>query len=64
MSHRPLTADELATLRAYAARHGRNWKAALREAWMTASEPGILQALRNDHGFGPPGLRAFTFPKD
>ena len=63
MKHRALTPDELAALRTYAERHGRYWKAALREAWMTASEPGVLQALRNDQGFGPSGLIAFRFEK-
>ena len=47
---RPLTADELAAVRAYAAKHGRTWKSHLREAWMTASERGTMHALRNSHG--------------
>jgi hypothetical protein len=51
-----LTDEQVAALEAYAARHGRNWKAALREAWMTASEPGLLQQLRNAAYFGPRGL--------
>lgn len=61
---RQLTDEELTALREYAEKHGRNWKAALREAWMTASEPGILQRLRNDITFGPKGLIAFRFKKD
>jgi plasmid stability protein len=60
----PLTDEELTALRAYAATHGRYWKAQLREAWMTASEPGILQALRNAAHFGPGGLIAFRLRAD
>lgn len=54
-----LTADEIIALTSYAAQNGRTWKAALREAWMTASEPGLLQQLRNASYFGPRGLKAF-----
>lgn len=61
MKPRQLTTDEIAALKAFAERHGRNWKQALRDAWMIASEPGILQQLRNDTGFGPAGLNAFRF---
>jgi hypothetical protein len=56
---RTLTPAERAALAKFAAIHGRTWKQALRHAWMDASEPGILQALRNDKGFGPAGLIAF-----
>lgn len=58
-----LTASELAALHAYADLHGRVWKQALRDAWMMASEPGILQQLRNDARFGPRGLNAFKLEK-
>lgn len=51
-----LTAEERAALDAYAAMYGRTWKDELRSAWMRASEPGILQALRNSPRFGPRGL--------
>lgn len=61
MKHKALDQEELDALKAFAARHGRNWKSVLREAWMNASEPGILQQLRNDRGFGPSGLIAFRF---
>lgn len=54
-----VSTDELAALKAFAELHGKGWKQALREAWMTASEPGVLQALRNDADFGPSGLIAF-----
>ena len=47
---RPLTTEENDALNAYIAKHGRTWKAQLREAWMTASEQGIMHALRNSHG--------------
>jgi len=56
MKRKSLSVDELAALKAFAERHGRNWKSALREAWINASEPGILQQLRNDSNFGPSGL--------
>jgi hypothetical protein len=54
-----LEPEEVAALRAYAKEHGRYWKSHLREAWMTASEPGILQQLRNASYFGPTGLIKF-----
>lgn len=57
---RDLTTEERDALAAYALMHGRCWKQALREAWMgPASEPGILQALRNDVAFGPHGLNVY-----
>jgi hypothetical protein len=52
-----LTNEEFDALANYAAKHGRYWKAKLRDAWMNASEPGILQHLRNT--WGPAGLAAF-----
>lgn len=57
---RQLSQGEHAALRAYALVHGRAWKAALRAAWMEASEPGVLQGLRNAAYFGPRGLAAYT----
>jgi hypothetical protein len=56
---RELTAEEHAALREYARLHGRGWKTDLSVAWARASEPGILQSLRNDRGFGPAGLLAY-----
>lgn len=51
---RPLFPDEHRALAAYAAKHGRNWKAKLREAWMSGGNEegtgGILRTLRNIHG--------------
>ena len=58
---RALTAEEYAALKAYAETHGRTWKAQLQAAWMSASEPGVLQQLRNAAHFGPRGLAAFRF---
>lgn len=58
-----LTAEQITAITDYAAKHGRTWKASLREAWMTASEPGILQQLRNHSDFGPRWLIAFRLPK-
>jgi hypothetical protein len=57
--HQVLTADEHRALQAYADAHGRTWKADLRWAWENASEPGILQLLRNASYFGPRGLNAY-----
>jgi len=57
--HNGLTADERAALDRYAAIYGRDWKAELRSAWASASEPGILQALRNSPRFGPRGLALY-----
>ena len=52
------TVEQWEALKAYAAEHGRTWKAALREDWMDAcqniSDPNqqaLLQQLRNT--FGP-----------
>ena len=59
-TYRELTADELRAVQAYAAKHGRTWKQQLRYAWMDASEPGYLQALRNSHG--PAWLNTFRLP--
>lgn len=59
--YRPLTSTETLTVKRYAATHGRLWKQSLRDAWMTASEAGILQALRNSHG--PSWLVSYQLPK-
>ena len=50
MKLRPLTPDEFTALRDFAAARGRYWKRDLHDAWMHASEPGLLQSLRNSHG--------------
>ena len=47
--------DQLAAVAAYAARHGRTWRAALATAWSTgrdAAEPDghLLRQVRNSHG--------------
>lgn len=54
-----LTPQERKALNDYAKLHGRTWKQQLRDAWMVAGEPGILQQLRNSPYFGPSGLRKF-----
>ena len=59
------TADQLAAVKAFAGKYGRNWKAALRFSWETgnypfapmANESALLQQLRNQ--FGPRWLNAF-----
>ena len=63
-----VTAHELTTLRRYADRNGRSWKACLRADWETAcadihdlNERATLQTLRNASSFGPSGLLGFTF---
>jgi hypothetical protein len=52
------TAEQWAALRAYAAAHGRTWKAQLRAEWMDAcqgipdlEQQALLQQVRNQ--FGP-----------
>lgn len=59
-SFAPLTPEQLAALRGFAAEHGRTWKAKLGLGWARAAYPGPLQALRNSHG--PAWLARFAFP--
>lgn len=54
--------EQLAALSAYAALHGRNWKARLSDAWMRAAVSGPLQQLRNQGG--PSWLASFEFPAE
>ena len=59
----PLTDEMRGALAAYATKHGRLWKSALRHSWETgdyaSDEPsGVLQVIRNQ--FGPSWL--VTFP--
>lgn len=56
------TAEEIDALRAFAAAHGRCWKAALRQRWMKANAPAILHGLRNR--LGPSWLVRFRLPAD
>ncbi|MEY9785424.1 hypothetical protein ABIA23_006892 [Sinorhizobium fredii] len=61
----PLTAEQLASLRAYAAKHGRTWKSTPNRVWMGGppyDDGGILRTLRNTHG--PSWLVSFRFPKE
>lgn len=59
-----LTQDEIAALLAYAAKHGRTWKATLRRAWMGGppyDDTGILRRLRNTRG--PSWLDRYRLPQ-
>lgn len=54
---------QLNALRQWASQHGRNWKSALRQAWMTGDYDGfdnanLLQQVRNT--FGPSWLNRFV----
>jgi hypothetical protein len=62
------TAAQWKALQAFAARHGRNWKASLREAWMSGHYPdsdhddnACLQQIRNT--FGPRWLSLIDISK-
>lgn len=55
-----LTGEELAAIRAFAARHGRCWKAELNRQWMNASASTDLHRLRNR--LGPSWLANFRLP--
>jgi len=55
---------QLTAVRGFALRHGRTWKATLREAWFSGRYPdedrddnGLLQQLRNQ--FGPAWLNGY-----
>jgi hypothetical protein len=60
---RDLTPEELQALQAYAAKHGRNWKQALRDDWFGTSgrDAGELRVIRNT--FGPSWLITFKLPE-
>ncbi|OYU91971.1 MAG: hypothetical protein CFE29_03750 [Bradyrhizobiaceae bacterium PARB1] len=47
-----LTAAQRDAIRAFACRHGSNWKAALRGAWNDPAMPEgpVLRGLRDSHG--------------
>lgn len=57
-----LTTEQKRALADFQRRHGRTWKAKLRDAWMTGNYPSseddtaTLQCLRNSSEFGPRGL--------
>ena len=53
-----LSAAEQAELQAFAATHGRRWKAELRALWERAAASPVLMQLRNASYFGPAGLVA------
>ncbi|MDQ1902714.1 hypothetical protein RAH32_20035 [Paracoccus sp. WLY502] len=56
-----LTAEEQEALRAFAAEHGRCWKAELRKQWMNASASPVLHSLRNR--LGPSWLVRFRLDR-
>jgi hypothetical protein len=61
-----LTAEQLTALQTYASEHGRNWKSALHDSWMTGNydgsvDAGPLQQIRNT--FGPTWLVRFNLKK-
>lgn len=47
---KPITPEELAALKAYAAKHGDSWKNFLNADWMRARAEPELHRLRNTHG--------------
>lgn len=58
--------EQLHALELWAEVHGRNWKSALRDAWMTGDYNGfersnVLQCIRNT--FGPSWLIRFSLAK-
>lgn len=62
MTYPDLTPDQAATLDAYIAYHGRQWKSKLLEDWRTGRAASFvqghhLQQLRNTHG--PRWLREY-----
>jgi hypothetical protein len=61
LAHCHLRPDQMAALSAYAAEHGRTWKAQLRDDWMNSRTTGALQELRNTHG--PSWLSSFRLER-
>jgi hypothetical protein len=59
---RELTPEQLTALQAYAASHGRTWKAQLNYEWQSGTAHGPLQQIRNS--FGPSWLIRFKLPKE
>ena len=58
-----LTPSQLDALLEWRDEHGdENWKSKLTLAWIRASAPAPLHALRNSHG--PSWLHSFTLPTD
>lgn len=59
--------EQIEALKEFAAIHGRNWKSALRDAWLDGDYRGfqkdwLLQQVRNT--FGPSFLIKFRLDKD
>ena len=57
----PPDPETLQALYEYRARVGADWKTKLLLAWMRASEPGLLQRLRNERG--PRWLASYELPE-
>lgn len=57
----PLDPQTLKSLYEFRARSGEDWKEKLLTAWMSASEPGLLQRLRNERG--PSWLAQYELPE-
>jgi hypothetical protein len=59
-----LTEEQLVNLHAFAAKHGRNWKSALRDVWDRSNPRDNTEAMvypiRNTHG--PRWLNSFKLP--
>ena len=60
--HTPPNDEQMQALFEWRDEHGdENWKRKLTLAWLRASAPATLHALRNSHG--PSWLHSFTLPK-
>jgi hypothetical protein len=57
----PLDPQTLEALYEFRSRSGEDWKSKLLTAWMRASEPGLLQVLRNQRG--PSWLAQYELPE-
>jgi hypothetical protein len=62
MTKQAPTAEQLDALQEWARVHGRNWKQALRDAWLSGDgrDAGPLRQLRNT--LGPSWLNSFKLP--
>ena len=61
-----MTNEQIEAIQQWAKRHGRKWKSALRDAWMsgdydTFEQSAELQRIRNE--YGPTWLVAFRLSK-
>lgn len=58
----PQTSEQIEALKAYAREHGRYWKSALQDDWLSANCQGPLRELRNT--LGPSWLVRYRLPKN